>query len=385
MGVFHTGYGIIVELSRRDLGHPDRPGLLESITTPVGRRERTLLQCLKDYQGGDCQCALADKTPWMFVRRQRLDGKTVLVAAHLPVTHVATPEESDKHKAMKERIAQAASRHGLQAQTEARSSDGRTVTDVLVTGPGGRRIGWEAQYSPNSATTVRRRCTNARASGIAPLWVTSDEYAVLIDRAPWARVDDVPWQRIAAPLTLLIRGGVRHLQVWKCTPTSARPCPETGSACGRFHSGWFPPALYIPEERATALDEFMVTSADGEHVPVRARTRPQPPGRAARRLSVGAGGRRRPLARHRRRTGRRRRGRLRCRRTGQLHRAGTRQLLPVRRPRPPHQWPPPPARRRIRRRPLPARQRGEVAGPASRFPCLGPGLRVLPGAGAARA
>ena len=107
-GVFHTGYGITVELSWRDLGHPGRSGLLEEILTPVSQRERTLLQCPKDHQGGDCQCALDDKTPWMFVRRQRLGDKVVLVAAHLPVTHVATTEVSDKRKAMKERIARAA-------------------------------------------------------------------------------------------------------------------------------------------------------------------------------------------------------------------------------------------------------------------------------------
>lgn len=58
------------------------------------------------------------------------------------------PEESDKHKAMKERIARTASRRGLKVQTEARSEDGRVITDVLVTGAVGR-IGWEAQVLPH--------------------------------------------------------------------------------------------------------------------------------------------------------------------------------------------------------------------------------------------
>jgi hypothetical protein len=64
---------------------------------------------------------------------------------------------------------------------------------------------------------------------------------------------------------MLIRGGVRHLQVWKCTAASERPCPVTGQACGKRHCGWFLPALCLPPERATSLDEFIVTSADGEH------------------------------------------------------------------------------------------------------------------------
>ncbi|MFJ3960823.1 hypothetical protein [Streptomyces sp. NPDC090036] len=94
-GVFHTKYGIEINLTFEDLGHRDRPGLLEEITRPVGERERDLLQCLTDYNGGQCECALADKTPWMFVRRQRRAGRVVWVAAHLPLTHAATPEESD--------------------------------------------------------------------------------------------------------------------------------------------------------------------------------------------------------------------------------------------------------------------------------------------------
>ncbi|MFF4450195.1 hypothetical protein [Streptomyces sp. NPDC001502] len=274
-GVFHTKYGIEINLTFEDLGHRDRPGLLQEITQPVGERERDLLQCLTDRNGGRCECALAEKSPWMFVRRQRRSGRVVWVAAHLPLTHTATPEESDKHKAMKERIARSASRHGLDVQVEARSADGRVITDVLVSGAGAR-VGWEAQYSPISASTVRRRSGRARENGIAPLWVTGDASSSIVDRAPWTRVDDVPWQRIVSPLAMVVRGGVRHLQIWKCTPSSERPCPEKGQHCGKFHSGWFLPALCIPQERATALDELVVTSADGEHVAVRVRNSHDP-------------------------------------------------------------------------------------------------------------
>ncbi|MFG2803843.1 competence protein CoiA family protein [Streptomyces pseudovenezuelae] len=236
-GVFHTGRGIEINLTHQDLDNPDYAGLLDEITQPVGQRPRNLLQCLKDYRDEECQCALVGKSPWMFVRRQRSNGRVTWVAAHLPLTHTATLQESDKHKAMKERIARTAARHGLDVQIEARSQDGRVITDVLVTGAGAR-VGWEAQYSPITANTVRRRSAKARERNIAPLWVTADDTSALIDRAPWARVDDVPWQRIVSPLALIIRGGVRHLQIWKCTPSSERPCPETGSTCGKWHSGW---------------------------------------------------------------------------------------------------------------------------------------------------
>lgn len=80
-------------------------------------------------------------------------------------------------------------------ETEARSEDGRVTTDVLVASAG---IEWEARYSPISASTVRRCSAKARARNIAPLWVTADAPSALINRAPCARVDDVPWQPIVS-------------------------------------------------------------------------------------------------------------------------------------------------------------------------------------------
>ncbi|MCX4745950.1 hypothetical protein OG455_10500 [Kitasatospora sp. NBC_01287] len=267
-GVFHTGYGITINLTLPDLGHPERPDLLEEILRPVGDRDRALLECLDHHAGRVCRSENADKSPWMFISTRRRHGRLVLVGAHLPVTHRATPEESARHRAMKERIARCAERHGLHAQVEARSADGRIVTDVLVTGAGGTRIGWEAQYSPITGETVRRRSRRAVENGITPLWVTDSERAALIDRAPWVRVDDFSSRDITSKLAMFVRGGIRHLQVWKCLPTSERPCPTTGSACGRFHSGWFLPALCLPTKAPTQVDYLVVASADGEFVPL---------------------------------------------------------------------------------------------------------------------
>ncbi|MEY9947152.1 hypothetical protein [Kitasatospora sp. GAS1066B] len=204
----------------------------------------------------------------MFVSIRRRQGRLVLVASHLPVTHKATPEESARHRAMKERIARCAERHGLSAQVGARSADGRVLTAVLVTGAGGRRIGWEAQYSPITGETVRRRSRKAAEHGITPLWVTDSEQAALIDRTPWVRVDDFSSRDIASRLAMFVRGGIRHFQVWKCLPTSERPCPTTGSACGRFHSGWFLPTLCLPNKPPTEVDRLVVASTDGEFVPL---------------------------------------------------------------------------------------------------------------------
>lgn len=270
-GVFHTGYRIKIELTHADLGHPDRPGLLDEITQPIDKRDRELLQCLEHHERGVCRAEDDDRSPWMAIRRRTVGGRTTLVAAHLPVRHRPTAEESDKHKAMKERIARAAERRGLSAQIEARSADGKVRNDVLVTGSAGR-IGWEAQYAPITASTVRRRSQAAADHGIIPLWVTNDDRAALVDRAPWAAVSDVPWRKIASRQALLVRAGVRHLQRWKCERWSERLCPITNvgyQACGRLHVQWDLPALCIPEKHHTEIDQLVGFSATGEYVPMR--------------------------------------------------------------------------------------------------------------------
>lgn len=140
-GVWSTGYRIKIELTYADLGHRDRPGLLDEITLPMQQRDRELLQCLQHHDTGICRAEEEGRSPWMTIRRRTVGGTTTLVAAHLPVRSKPTAEESDKHKALKERVARAAQRHGLSAEIEARNGDGRVRSDVLVTGARRRSVG----------------------------------------------------------------------------------------------------------------------------------------------------------------------------------------------------------------------------------------------------
>ncbi|MFG2199895.1 hypothetical protein [Kitasatospora sp. NPDC048715] len=86
----------------------------------------------------------------------------------------------------------AAERHGLHAEVEARATDGWIRTDVLVTGDDGRRIGWEAQYSPITTHTVRRRSRATAEHGIVPLWVTDTDRSAVFERAPSCQADRSP-------------------------------------------------------------------------------------------------------------------------------------------------------------------------------------------------
>ncbi|MEV5596401.1 hypothetical protein [Streptomyces sp. NPDC052496] len=287
-GVWHTGYGIEINLSLPDLGHPDRPDLLREITASVAERDPQLLECLAHHEGRECLSESGGKPPWMFVRRGRVGGRRPLVASHLPITHRATPAESAQHKATKERIVETASRSGLGAVAEASTANRRTISDALVTGPGGRRIGWEIQYHHLSPSSVHRRSVNAVQHQITPLWVAKDRTASLIDRAPWARVDDMPWRDIAGGKEMVIRGGYRYLQVWKCVTSCDRHCPvnEGAGHCGNVHAEWFLPALCQPEKKPVHLEDLVVSSATGESVPVYVPNRGN--GRAGRHMWVPA-------------------------------------------------------------------------------------------------
>ncbi|GHA69557.1 hypothetical protein GCM10010391_64100 [Streptomyces anthocyanicus] len=222
------------------------------------------------HEKRECLSESGGKSPWMFIRRGRVGGRRPLVASHLPITHKATPAESAQHKATKERIVEAAGRYGLEAEAEVALANRRSVSDAVVTGPNGLRIGREIQYHHLSPSSVRRRSVNALEHGVTPLWVAKDRTASLIDRAPWARVDDMPWKDIADGKEMVIRGGYRHLEVWKCVPSSERHClvSDGASHCGDIHADWFVPALCLPQRRPVHIEDLVLQSATGESVPV---------------------------------------------------------------------------------------------------------------------
>ncbi|WP_253915464.1 hypothetical protein [Streptomyces mayonensis] len=287
-GVWHTRYGIEINLSLPDLGHPDRPDLLQEITVKVSERDAQLLECLAHHEKRECLSESGGKSPWMFIRRGRVGGRRPLVASHLPLTHKATPAESAQHKATKERIVETAGRYGLHAEAEVPVANRRSVSDAVVTGPGGLRIGWEIQYHHLGPSSVHRRSVNAVEHGITPLWVAKDRTASLIDRAPWTRVDDMPWKDIADGKEMVIRGGYRHLEVWRCVPSSERHCLISGGAghCGAMHADWFAPALCLPARKPVHIEELVLRSATGESVPVYVPSRGN--GRAGRHMWVSA-------------------------------------------------------------------------------------------------
>lgn len=265
--VWHSGYEVKVQLNRRDLGNPGIPGLLEEITQPVSQRDRELLKCYAVHRGEVCKSeSEKGKAPWMSIGKKKCPGGRKLVASHLPMTHETPSGESDRHKAVKDHLAKAASRAGVPWKIEAPSRDWRVRNDILLDGPAGL-VGCEPNFYPMSPETTRYRSRRMRDNDITPLWITNDPKAALIDRAPWARINDMPWREIADSSRLIVRGGVRHLEVWMCTRSAERTCPDKKSAyCGKPHWDWFIPALLHDREVPEAsIGELAVGAATGEY------------------------------------------------------------------------------------------------------------------------
>ncbi|SDT82819.1 hypothetical protein SAMN05216371_7624 [Streptomyces sp. TLI_053] len=240
-----------LDLDRDDLGHPAHPGLWERLIgdrRPVDQRG---LHC------PDCRAARGARA-WMYVfERQGLR----IAAHHNP--HRRPSGGSDVREAYRERYVRAAESAGHTAEVGAVDPTGRRRTDVLVTGAGGQRYGFEPQVSYLSAASARSRDAAARADGITAVWHTVDPRSPLIDAVHWTRTDDLPAAAVRAERDLLVRGGVRALTLELCDrmPT---PCPvRRQGSCGRRHARWGP--------RPRQFDDLVRDIAAGRCVPLTVR------------------------------------------------------------------------------------------------------------------
>ncbi|MFB6823708.1 hypothetical protein ACFCXA_19195 [Streptomyces virginiae] len=246
-GVFHKELGEI-NLSELNLDDLEDRRLWESL---YGRTRKGDLECL-DCRRNDPGCP-----QWMFLRLWC--GRPQAVHYTKDIKHPTAPE-SPRHRALKERIALAAENAGYSAELEARAPDGRRRTDVLVHGDNGIKLGCEIQLSHTTAHSVAKRSDIARSDGLSPLWTTDDPSAPLIDRAPWTRIDRMPEEILRNGNALLIRGGVKNLDLVRCDSRSPIPCPDRGyGRCNQWHGTWAP-------TRGIHIDQLIGSTAAGEYV-----------------------------------------------------------------------------------------------------------------------
>jgi len=108
-GVFYVPLDGEPNLTEDDLGYPDDPGLWEKV---YRHSAAGILQCLERRE------RRPDCPEWMYLRVRN----GVREAVHNP-TIGAHSSESDAHKALKERIATAATNGGFKAEVEQRAKN----------------------------------------------------------------------------------------------------------------------------------------------------------------------------------------------------------------------------------------------------------------------
>jgi hypothetical protein len=202
-----------------------------------------------------------DAPPWLYLR-ENSDGRREARHINADAEHHSSGE-SDEHKALKERIARAATDAGFQAEVEQRPAHRRRRTDVLVHGDG-VKLGFEPQLSQITARTVRRRSKVASDDGITPAWMVDSLNSKAIDQAPWARVDRKIWHEYLSDTELPIRGGIRGLRIEQCARMGT-VCPDrrVGRRCTGWHGSWSDPL------QATRFDDLVVRAAARDLIPVR--------------------------------------------------------------------------------------------------------------------
>ncbi|MEV7129722.1 hypothetical protein [Streptomyces sp. NPDC093260] len=286
-GVWHEELQQVLALDKDDLGLPRAsrhlvPDLIDALLRPIAERDRFLLQCVESQAGRMCKAEQNGvQSRFMYVRKHRgPDGLVRLRAAHLPTSHEMTPEESDRHKAMKEFVARTCDAAGIRYDVEKATKFRTARPDVTVIGDGGLNLGCEAQYYNASSGTVLRRSRAHASAGLTANWITDNDKFHLVDRANWMLTRPATWRQISNATDLPLMGGYRVLVEWTCTAAAERPCPDglAKTGCGRVHLQWDTPRRLDDEgtgwtggagnTRGVTVGQTLIGAATGTVVPL---------------------------------------------------------------------------------------------------------------------
>ncbi|MFE2547689.1 hypothetical protein ACFXGI_03935 [Streptomyces sp. NPDC059355] len=188
------------------------------------------------------------------------------VIAHQPnecADHPYQALESDEHKAYCDRVERVGESEGFESRREARASDGRTRSDVLLVGD--LHLSYEMQHSPfkqgYGARERTRRSLAAKRDAVA--WHTDSSIIATGASVAMLRSNQARLPQIENPrYELRILGGYRKVLAWKCTSREGHRCPlKRFAGCGSTHVDSQPTAI--------TLDDFIRQAPAGLVVPVR--------------------------------------------------------------------------------------------------------------------
>lgn len=250
--VLDLKHNIILDLSKPFLDHPEHPGLLAELHHHY---DPDRLYCIGASKNGGPACP-----GFMTIVQER--GR--LHARHINKgERKETAAESDLHLALKDHTCEVFQASGHDFVREDLASHRKRKTDVTFGAAGGRRVALEIQLSAITRGSTDHRSQIAIADGFTPFWVVTDENAMPIDRAPWARLEVQNWKDVRRRDALPIRGGIKVLEMIPCHWKGRARCPKQpeGGRCGGWHGEWRPMlGLYY--------DDAIVRQASGELVPL---------------------------------------------------------------------------------------------------------------------
>lgn len=238
--------GLCLDLTRVDLGHPDRPELWAELHG--GCTVGTLI----------CgACAPDSMRRYLYLRERR--GHREVVEYSREEVDAACLGESVEHRTLKDKISQLAERQGLVAEQESGNSRRTRRTDVVVSG-GTVRVGWEVQLSGLKPDKLRRRITTAASDGLAPSWLTmagTPGFGAVIDRAPACTTKALQPLEIATADDLLIMQGVKRLEIVPCRRQRTEGW-HRGLQCTGHHAQ---PAGLDPTKHPSLADMIKLSAA----------------------------------------------------------------------------------------------------------------------------
>lgn len=232
----HVPDGVVLDLSKPDLGHPDGVGILlhhyrqsSKAGMHYGRTNPAFI-CLKHDEGTN---------PGLYLKKTRDGG---WFAVHYAGDDGCGPYRlpspmSDEHMRQAEYWARAAQDAGYDVETEWRLRTG-TRPDVFIRGP--NPTGVEVQRSRIKPATAVDRARKAEAAGVKDVWFTDNSIRPeWFDRVPSVGQNIIPgydpWRHGTPPRRSITATNLRRIIPVRCTVSSGHQCPTGRNFCGRYH------------------------------------------------------------------------------------------------------------------------------------------------------
>jgi hypothetical protein len=235
--IVHVPTGIVLDLARPDLGHPDGRAIIEAHYHDC-HRDRPAFECMT-HRGGT--------NPGLYIKK--VQGEWWAVHFETGPCHnkrIPMPM-SDEHRRQADYWVRAAQDAGWRADTEHTLATG-TRPDVLIHGP--VVTGIEVQRSAMTRVGAVQRTWKAAKAGVSDVWFTDkDAYPHWAFRVPTVGQEPQSWQYLP-PRRAVLANGLRVFTAVKCEPGNLPVCLDGRNWCGRYHP-WAEPRTVVLDEVAS--------------------------------------------------------------------------------------------------------------------------------------